>query len=1244
MSRVQPARAYDALYGAWGTRATPSRPTRATPRAPRGRFDRPSLTSSSTQRRIFADPVYTVSGARDHYREQARATNATETVPVRENMFAEGANYPAHETRCVRAPSPERPLPSIAAPAKSLSRPYLAHEKRKTKNASRRSTSFCSRSSSRRHRMRTRDSLAPGAHVSRAFRPETTAGATGAFGGAATAASTSFASGTRDDSFASAGGSRGPSRFRRPVAQRPVERAVDRPAHAPRTAAPYEAVDSTVMARAVPRRRIAPPKSRAAGTQSDYRESEAQTAPYAPEAFLPTRPSTRQRALNALHHVPGTNGEPEVLTLRDPNYDAGAPLGAADVDRVERARAKRAFEASLPPLSDTAALPLRRRLMEEWEEAEWAEREREIARVQEERLAVLKAAIDAREAEAESVAEQRLARMRRGAMREKGRKFDAVQTKRVRGLRKLELRRMGAREASAMAAEGPVSASAGRTVAEYASYASGTYAPLTREGRVFEPAGPGPSGADPQRFAFDDDRRRSALDEFLELEESIPTGALDAERTVRAAERAELRMTGRLGPPKLSGDAKASTNTSIPTLTLRPEERREAMYFEQLDRTAAALARSKAGAGGERGSGAIWPAPLRDESLEEKTLEARAAREAARATKLDDGPQRVERPETPELEPPLDEMAPEFRAVVTLQRLLRGVAARNEASLGLERRRELIAELRADEREADETDVTDETVSLPEEEDAFGNDAFVARARSNEGEEADSSGERLDSDGSDSESSAISSYSDADAELTASVARATARALAVLAIPDADARAAAFAATEAAAARADAERELRGGAATAIQAAHRGRAERRRLVLERDAREREEREKTASLTEPVQTEREAFGTRHDVSDEPEISDSRIDVDALSSSDVASVTRLQRAAKRWTEREVRLDFLLAEAEAAAAEIPAAAAADPHVARLQRSARAHVEAVAETRALARAAGATEAQAAAALAGAEPSEVAARLSAADASAAGESSAGEDLALSPSARAMQTAARRYLEEALGASARVRLDELPPEDAEKVRRLQASAKKLVGRQGTETEASKTEASKTEASKTEASKSLAGAFDDAAAYDHARVARCQAVARGRAARREAAARRDALRAREANTDCSYVTNETNETKQRASPNVVVDVDADFADAAEALVGTPAEQEAAVLIQAAHRGAEGRRRAREARRRRDDPEYRAALEAAEAERAAIAMQAARRGSVARRSVAEMRMRLQAEADERAEEPRAHADGV
>ena len=92
----------------------------------------------------------------------------------------------------------------------------------------------------------------------------------------------------------------------------------------------------------------------------------------------------------------------------------------------------------------------------------------------------------------------------------------------------------------------------------------------------------------------------------------------------------------------------------------------------------------------------------------------------------------------------------------------------------------------------------------------------------------------------------------------------------------------------------------------------------------------------------------------------------------------------------------------------------------------------------------------------------------------------------------------------------------------------------------------------------------------------------------------------------------------------------VEVEPDFADAAEAFLGTPREQEAAVVIQSAHRRAEARKKARELRRLNEDPEYRATMEAAELERAAIAAQAARRGSVARRSVAEMRMQLEAEA--------------
>ena len=122
MSRVQPARAYDALYGAFVRRATPTRATRGRLTAHR------ALANLSLPNVAFADPVYTVSGARDHYREQARVANATETVPVRENMFAEGANYPAHETRCVRTRRPPNSrIQKSPRDARFSYAPYLAH-------------------------------------------------------------------------------------------------------------------------------------------------------------------------------------------------------------------------------------------------------------------------------------------------------------------------------------------------------------------------------------------------------------------------------------------------------------------------------------------------------------------------------------------------------------------------------------------------------------------------------------------------------------------------------------------------------------------------------------------------------------------------------------------------------------------------------------------------------------------------------------------------------------------------------------------------------------------------------------------------------------------------------------------------------------------------------------------------------------------------------------------------------------
>ncbi|CAH2218724.1 cilia- and flagella-associated 91 [Pelobates cultripes] len=102
------------------------------------------------------------------------------------------------------------------------------------------------------------------------------------------------------------------------------------------------------------------PLVRTVGIQTDYRDSEAQTDPYTPEFIV--RPGS----------------VPELLTLANLTWGRGLPAGLAEVEMIERAREKRAWEASLPPLSDLSQLEKRRKMMDEQERKEWAFREREI--------------------------------------------------------------------------------------------------------------------------------------------------------------------------------------------------------------------------------------------------------------------------------------------------------------------------------------------------------------------------------------------------------------------------------------------------------------------------------------------------------------------------------------------------------------------------------------------------------------------------------------------------------------------------------------------------------------------------------------------------------------------------------------------------------------------------------------------------------------------------------------------------
>lgn len=159
--------------------------------------------------------------------------------------------------------------------------------------------------------------------------------------------------------------------------------------------------------------------TRAVAVQTQYRESEAQTLPYTPDYTVPE------------------GGEPEVLALATLKAEQGLPAGLAEVEMIERARQKRAFEAALPPMTDEASFALRKRLMEEQETREWAARESEIDKLQNERLRLLRDALAERDRENEFLGEERVEVMRQQRLQSKERAVIAIQRRRVQALRKM---------------------------------------------------------------------------------------------------------------------------------------------------------------------------------------------------------------------------------------------------------------------------------------------------------------------------------------------------------------------------------------------------------------------------------------------------------------------------------------------------------------------------------------------------------------------------------------------------------------------------------------------------------------------------------------------------------------------------------------------------------------------------------------------------------------------------------------
>ncbi|CAD7955372.1 unnamed protein product [Amoebophrya sp. A120] len=192
--------------------------------------------------------------------------------------------------------------------------------------------------------------------------------------------------------------------------------------------------------------------TRTVGTQSMYRESEAQTTPYTPDFVA--------------------QDNPEVLTLRNLTYDNGLPASLFEVKIIERTRQKRLFEQMLPPATDEFSLNVRAQLLEQQEFKEWAERERQIIRLQERRLELVKQLLAEREVKRQSRNEAKVERLRVKKAEEKDRLFAGTQYRKIKLLRKMY---------TAMA-RNQRPEHIGETVARYQDKGSTTYAPLMRNG------------------------------------------------------------------------------------------------------------------------------------------------------------------------------------------------------------------------------------------------------------------------------------------------------------------------------------------------------------------------------------------------------------------------------------------------------------------------------------------------------------------------------------------------------------------------------------------------------------------------------------------------------------------------------------------------------------------------------------------------------------------------------------------
>ncbi|XP_068038057.1 cilia- and flagella-associated protein 91 isoform X2 [Anomalospiza imberbis] len=193
---------------------------------------------------------------------------------------------------------------------------------------------------------------------------------------------------------------------------------------------------------------------RTLGTQTDYRDGEAQTDPYSPE------------------YIVRSGSVPEILTLATLIWGRGLPAGQAEMEIIDRIREKRAWEAALPPMDSPSNIAKRLKMMEAMERKEWAYREEEIDRLQKVQMEVFKKLLQRREENQNELNVMRLNNHWQNHQKAKEEKIRKIQHDSALMLRRLIAKRknwMGKLERRDI-------------IREYNDFSSQTYAPLSRIG------------------------------------------------------------------------------------------------------------------------------------------------------------------------------------------------------------------------------------------------------------------------------------------------------------------------------------------------------------------------------------------------------------------------------------------------------------------------------------------------------------------------------------------------------------------------------------------------------------------------------------------------------------------------------------------------------------------------------------------------------------------------------------------